>query len=126
MVDCATRIFKNDGPMAFYRGTTTPLLGVGLCVSIQFGVVEHLKRTFAERNARNGIIAPKGGSSLTTGQLYASGVIAGVANSFVAGPVEHVRIRLQAQQTKLYAGPWDCIKQYVCFQDALLCMSSAR
>lgn len=32
-LDCATQIFKNEGPAAFYKGTLTPLIGIGACVS---------------------------------------------------------------------------------------------
>jgi len=31
--DCASKIFKNEGPAAFYKGTLTPLIGIGACVS---------------------------------------------------------------------------------------------
>lgn len=31
----------------------------------------------------------------------------------IIGPVEHIRIRLQTQQTRLYAGPLDCVAQIV-------------
>jgi solute carrier family 25 carnitine/acylcarnitine transporter 20/29 len=58
----------------------TPLLGVGACVSIQFGVVEAVKRYFNDVNQKNG---QKGG--LSGSQLYQSGAAAGIANSFVAG-----------------------------------------
>lgn len=37
--------------------------------------------------------------------------MAGISNSIVSGPVEHIRIRLQTQPNitpKLYAGPLDC------------------
>ena len=115
MVDCATRIVRNEGPLAFYKGTLTPLLGVGACVSIQFGVVEALKRHFSESNLSSGRAA-----DLSYGQFYLAGGIAGLANSFVAGPVEHIRIRLQTQPTPpLYRGPIDCIKQ-VTAQSGLL------
>lgn len=107
MVDCASRIVTTEGPLAFYKGTLTPLLGVGACVSIQFGVVEALKRTFSNANVRSGK-----GAELDYGQFYLAGGIAGVANSFVAGPVEHIRIRLQTQPSPpIYKGPLDCIKQ---------------
>jgi solute carrier family 25 carnitine/acylcarnitine transporter 20/29 len=62
------------------QGTVTPLLGVGACVSIQFGVVEAVKRYFNDTNRKNG---HKG--DLTSWQLYQAGSAAGVANSFVAG-----------------------------------------
>jgi len=54
MLHCAGGILKNEGPLAFYKGTLTPLLGIGLCVSIQFGALEYAKRVFAEQNLANG------------------------------------------------------------------------
>ena len=107
MLDCATRIVKNEGPLAFYKGTLTPLLGVGACVSIQFGVVEALKRSFSQSNISSGK-----SPDLSYSQFYLAGGLAGLANSVVAGPIEHIRIRLQTQPSPpLYKGPLDCIKQ---------------
>ena len=70
----------------------TPLLGIGVCVSIQFGAMEYSKRFFAQRNLEKGIGGPHG-ILLTGPQLLASGVFAGLANGVVSGPVEHIRIR---------------------------------
>lgn len=107
MLECATRIVRNEGPLAFYKGTLTPLLGVGACVSIQFGVVEALKRQLRASNVSSGRK-----EDLTYTQFYLAGGVAGLANSFVAGPVEHIRIRLQTQPSPpLYRGPMDCLKQ---------------
>lgn len=108
MVHCASGILKNEGPFAFYKGTLTPLLGIGVCVSIQFGVLESTKRYYASKNVSAGR-----GEKLTGGQLFASGIAAGLANGFVSGPVEHIRIRLQTQPDKnrLYAGPLDAVKK---------------
>ncbi|KAG7098285.1 hypothetical protein E1B28_000248 [Marasmius oreades] len=112
MMHCAGGILKNEGPLAFYKGTLTPLLGIGVCVSIQFGVIEYMKRFFASQNVRNGIGGP-GGHGLSGDQLLLSGIAAGVANGFVSGPVEHIRIRLQTQKVKNfpYNGPFDAIKK---------------
>ncbi|KAK7473273.1 Mitochondrial carrier protein ymc2 [Stygiomarasmius scandens] len=112
MLHCAGGILKNEGPLAFYKGTLTPLLGIGVCVSIQFGVIEYMKRFYADRNVLNGVGGP-GGRNLSGDQLFVSGVLAGLANGFVSGPVEHIRIRLQTQQVKNYpyAGPFDAIKK---------------
>ncbi|KAG5715370.1 hypothetical protein E4T56_gene8267 [Termitomyces sp. T112] len=112
MIDCAGGILKNEGPLAFYKGTLTPLLGIGVCVSIQFGALEWTKRYFAEQNRRNGKGGPNG-SLLTGSQLFTAGVFAGLANGVVSGPVEHIRIRLQTQSNTnpMYAGPWDAIKK---------------
>lgn len=60
------------------KGTLTPLLGVGACVSIQFGVVGAVKRYFAEKNGPEV-------KQLKTSQLYTAGMTAGIANSIVAG-----------------------------------------
>jgi solute carrier family 25 carnitine/acylcarnitine transporter 20/29 len=50
-----------------------------------------------------------------SGELYAAGAIGGFANSFVAGPVEHIRIRLQTQPAgaKLYSGPLDAVMKMI-------------
>lgn len=67
-------------------------MGIGVCVSIQFGALESTKRYLAKRN----IAAGRGGadgSILSGGQLVVAGSIAGLANGVVSGPVEHIRIR---------------------------------
>ncbi|KAG9309318.1 mitochondrial carrier domain-containing protein [Chiua virens] len=112
MVHCAGGILKNEGPLAFYKGTLTPLLGIGLCVSIQFGALEYAKRVLAEHNLANGK-GGKEGKTLGAGQLFTAGVGAGLANGFVSGPVEHVRIRLQTQSNTnpMYNGPFDAFKK---------------
>ncbi|UZJ51098.1 hypothetical protein CBS101457_000418 [Exobasidium rhododendri] len=108
LVDCASQIFRAEGPIGFYRGTLTPLLGVGACVSIQFGVVEAVKRYFQEVNDKKN---HEGG--LSGFQLYQAGAAAGIANSFIAGPVEQIRIRLQTQQNRSFSGPLDCARKIV-------------
>mgnify|MGYP003683610483 CR=1 FL=1 len=35
---------KEEGPLSFYKGMLMPLLGVGVQVSLQFGVTETLKK----------------------------------------------------------------------------------
>ncbi|KAK0611525.1 mitochondrial carrier domain-containing protein [Immersiella caudata] len=106
----ALSIYKNEGPLAFYKGTLTPLLGIGACVSIQFGAFHYARRQLEQRTP--GFIP--GVSSLSYGQYYAAGAFAGVANSVISGPIEHVRIRLQTQPhgaARLYSGPWDCVRK---------------
>ncbi|SCU86022.1 LADA_0D11716g1_1 [Lachancea dasiensis] len=101
-------LVKNEGPRGFYKGTLTPLIGVGACVSCQFGVNEAMKRFFS---------GPKSNATttLTLPQYYVCGFAGGVANSFLASPIEHVRIRLQTQVVSgtaaEFKGPLDCIKK---------------
>ncbi|SMQ55434.1 unnamed protein product [Zymoseptoria tritici ST99CH_3D7] len=113
-LDCARRILANEGASAFYKGTLTPLIGIGACVSVQFGAFNYAKRFLEARNASTS-------SSLTTSpvpsplsytQYYTAGAFAGLANTALSSPIEHVRIRLQTQPHgagKLYSGPLDCI-----------------
>lgn len=111
----ATSIYRNEGALAFYKGTLTPLIGIGACVSVQFGGFHFARRFFEEQNvARHGAAAA--GAPLSYAQYYASGAFAGVANSVISGPIEHVRIRLQTQPHgagKLYNGPLDCVRKLV-------------
>lgn len=95
--------------MAFYKGTMTPLIGIGACVSLQFGGFNYAKRAFESRNK-----SQIGKSDLSYGQYYVSGAFAGLVNSFLSGPVEHVRIRMQTQPhgaNRLYNGPIDCMRK---------------
>ncbi|KAF6802169.1 mitochondrial carrier C4G9.20c [Colletotrichum musicola] len=104
----ASQIYKNEGALAFYKGTLTPLLGIGACVSIQFGAFHQARRYFEARNSLS-----SSSPTLSYGQYYAAGAFAGVANSVISGPIEHVRIRLQTQPhgaARLYSGPIDCVR----------------
>lgn len=78
-------------------------------VSVQFGGFHWARRAFEQRNSANG-----GDPGLSYGQYYLAGAFAGIANSPLSGPIEHVRIRLQTQPHgagRLYSGPIDCIRK---------------
>lgn len=110
-LDAALQINKHEGPLAFYKGTLTPLIGIGACVSVQFGGFHAARRYFENSNAK-----ATGKTDLTLGQYYTAGALAGVANTVLSSPIEHVRIRLQTQphaavaSQRLYPSPWACIK----------------
>lgn len=113
----ASSILKNEGPLAFYKGTLTPLIGIGACVSVQFGGFHYARRSFEERNLKAGYAR-----DLSYGQYYASGAFAGIANTVLSAPIEHVRIRLQTQPhgaARLYNGPIDCMKKLSAHQGVL-------
>ncbi|KAG5916189.1 hypothetical protein E4U42_007782, partial [Claviceps africana] len=40
----AASIYRTEGALAFYKGTLTPLLGIGACVSVQFGAFHAARR----------------------------------------------------------------------------------
>ncbi|KAK4098700.1 mitochondrial carrier [Parathielavia hyrcaniae] len=109
----ATSIYKHEGALAFYKGTLTPLLGIGACVSIQFGAFHAGRRWLEERKLKSN--KGVGAVTLGYGEYYAAGAFAGLANTVLSTPIEHVRIRLQTQPhgpgERLYSGPWDCVRK---------------
>ena len=44
ITDCFRRIYTEEGVTAFYRGTLSPLLGIGAQVALQFGTNELAKK----------------------------------------------------------------------------------
>jgi solute carrier family 25 carnitine/acylcarnitine transporter 20/29 len=99
-----------SGFLIFEKGTLTPLIGIGACVSVQFGGFHWARRQFEQRNSEINPSNP----TLSYSQYYLSGAFAGITNSVISGPIEHVRIRLQTQPhgaNRLYSGPIDCIKK---------------
>lgn len=118
-LDCASQILKNEGATAFYKGTLTPLIGIGACVSVQFGAFNYARRAFEAQNAAKqhptlGSVSSVGPQPLSLGQYYAAGAFAGIANTVLSSPIEHIRIRMQTQPHgagRLYSGPLDCIQK---------------
>lgn len=117
-LDAATQIFKTEGPSAFYKGTLTPLIGIGACVSVQFGAFNYAKRAFEAQNAaaqKTPLEKLKSEpQALSYGQYYMAGAFAGISNTVLSSPIEHIRIRLQTQPHgagRLYTGPLDCISK---------------
>ena len=82
-------------------------------MSIQFGAFHSARRFLEERSAT--FKASGGKAGLSYSEYYAAGAFAGLANSVISGPIEHVRIRLQTQPhdpaRRLYSGPWDCVRK---------------
>ncbi|KAH7095018.1 mitochondrial carrier protein-like protein [Paraphoma chrysanthemicola] len=116
-LDAATSIYKNEGAAAFYKGTLTPLIGIGACVSVQFGGFHYARRQFEAQNTEK-----HGNPNLSYGQYYAAGAFAGIANTLLSSPIEHIRIRLQTQPhgaNRLYSGPIDCVRKLSAHQGVL-------
>lgn len=82
-------------------------------MSIQFGAFHGVRKFLEDQNS---LKYGKANSQLSYGQYYLAGAAGGLANSVLATPVEHVRIRLQTQPDgikRIYAGPQDCLKQII-------------
>ncbi|KAL1301737.1 hypothetical protein AAFC00_005940 [Neodothiora populina] len=112
-LDAASQILKNEGAPAFYKGTLTPLIGIGACVSVQFAGFNYAKRYFETANK---------GSPLSYTQYYGAGAFAGISNTLLSSPIEHIRIRLQTQPhgaQRLYSGPLDCVRKLTAHEGLL-------
>ncbi|KAK0547497.1 hypothetical protein OC845_004066 [Tilletia horrida] len=86
------RTLKDEGALAFFKGMTSPLLGVAAQNSLLFTAFALAKRA----------VSPDS-QDLSVAQVAAAGSIAGVINSVLASPVELLKIRMQAQ----YGSPED-------------------
>ncbi|KAL2834273.1 mitochondrial carrier domain-containing protein [Aspergillus cavernicola] len=109
-IQVARNIWTHEGPLAFYKGSLPPLLGVGACISIVYSTYHTITHSIHS-------LSPNF-SPLTPSQTYFAGGISGLANSFISGPTEHIRIRLQTQsqfqspsKESRYSGVYDCIRQ---------------
>ncbi|CAE7843332.1 unnamed protein product [Symbiodinium sp. KB8] len=90
-MDCVRKTAA-EGLSTFYKGTVSPLIGVGFMVSIQFGVLEAAKRALVARHKAAGQ-----STELSVSEVAACGSLAGMSAGTVSSPVEHVRIRMQLQ-----------------------------
>lgn len=104
--DCLNKIIKNEGGIkTLWKGSLPPLIGVGAATSIQFGVNENTKAMMQNYT---------GNSDLSMKHLAICGSIAGIANSVVSTPAEHIRIRMQSQGAMAnppYKSSVDCIRK---------------
>mmetsp|Transcript_1023 Transcript_1023/g.1223 ORF Transcript_1023/g.1223 Transcript_1023/m.1223 type:complete len:294 (+) Transcript_1023:77-958(+) len=81
-------VIKNEGLLAFYKGTLPPLFGVGACVSLQFYGFHECKRQLLKLSNRSELnLWP---------QTYIAGAVAGIVNTPVTAPVEQLRILSQS------------------------------
>lgn len=81
-------VIRNEGLLAFYKGTMAPLFGVGACVSLQFyGFLETKRQLLKYSNTTELNLWP---------QTYIAGAVAGIVNSPVTSPVEQLRILSQS------------------------------
>ena len=94
VVKTTTNILRNEGILAFYKGTTSPLAGIAFFVSVQFTTNEVMKRYFVGQNKK---AEKENMFALTVPQYLLSGGASGLTSGTIACPVEHMRIRMQIQ-----------------------------
>ncbi|KAL3951935.1 hypothetical protein ACCO45_013652 [Purpureocillium lilacinum] len=112
-LQAASSIYRNEGALAFYKGTLTPLIGIGACVSIQFGAFHSARRWFEERNTASGSKRP----DLSYGQYFAAGAFAGVSNAGVLGGLYRGSAVTVYREAAAY-GAWFTAFEYLMNADA--------
>ena len=90
ILDCARKIFHNDGFRVFYRGYWPNLFGIIPYAGIDLAVYETLKRHFLERYAR----ANEPPNALL---LLSCGTFSSCCGQLAAYPLALVRTKLQSQ-----------------------------
>ena len=73
---CIRQMIKDEGLKSFYKGSTPPLLGIGLITAVQFSVRDRCTSKY-------------------------DGMLAGLAGSVLVSPFELIRIRMQLSRENL-------------------------
>ncbi|ORY07000.1 mitochondrial carnitine/acylcarnitine carrier protein [Clohesyomyces aquaticus] len=119
-LDCLMQTLRNEGVKGIYKGATPPLVGWMFMDSIMLGSLSVYRRllndhVFNPRSGHGGLDSPEQRKLPVVGHALA-GTLAGWTVSFIAGPVEHIKARLQVQyqadkSKRLYSGPIDCLQK---------------
>lgn len=105
MIDCFSKIIKNEGPSRLYRGITAPILMEAPKRATKFAANDEWGKFY-----RNAFGIDKMNQQLSV----LTGATAGATESFVVVPFELVKIRLQDRASgSKYKGPLDCAIQIV-------------
>lgn len=83
-------IIKNEGILAFYKGTLSPLLGISFAVAFQFTGFEFGRRVLSKYKQ-------KAYEELSKLDIMCAGAIGGVCYSIIISPMELFRIKMQVQ-----------------------------
>jgi hypothetical protein len=89
IVDCAMRVYREEGLRAFYRGLPPRLVSVVPMIGIQFGVYEFAKRVLVERRATAANNMDSGGGVEEVDDPYGSQQVLEEAAMEVAASPEH-------------------------------------
>ncbi|KAF9040536.1 mitochondrial carrier [Panaeolus papilionaceus] len=113
-IDVLTKIVRNEGIFALYKGATPPAVGWAAIDSVLLGSL-HNYRLFLHRSGMTEVTS-SGVSRLTLPAHGIAGLLAGWTSALIATPVELLKVKLQLQSQRSAAdrqfkGPFDCIRQ---------------
>eukprot|EP01080_Neovahlkampfia_damariscottae_P009299 gene9299-1387_t len=94
-------IFKNEGPKGFYKGSISPMFGIGAVNAILFGVYGNSLRFF-HQNAKIQTEQP------TILQISLAGMVSGFSNCLILTPTDLIKSKLQTSTQ--FKGNIDCLR----------------
>jgi solute carrier family 25 carnitine/acylcarnitine transporter 20/29 len=112
----SVRMLREEGWRSFFRGMASPLVGVAIINALLFGVYKQSLMTLesmVDGGGQEEDDNESGSGNAGLGNVFAAGCIAGFVNSFISGPSELAKIKLQAKgagRTGL-RGPWDVLQR---------------
>jgi len=110
IADAALRVFKSEGPRAFYRGLTPSLIGILPYAGVDIAAFETLKEALLDAYEPRGEPPPPAA-------IIAAGAASSSVAQFCSYPLALVRTRLQAQgaggRPIKYGGMVDVIRKTV-------------
>eukprot|EP00743_Colponemidia_sp_Colp-15_P007954 GILK01008615.1.p1 GENE.GILK01008615.1~~GILK01008615.1.p1 ORF type:complete len:330 (+),score=32.19 GILK01008615.1:36-992(+) len=107
MSDCIRQTYAKEGLRGYYKGMGSPFSTVPIVNAVVFSAYGQAKRWIGKFDD----------NELTIPQLIGAGAWAGFVNSFVVGPVELIKARLQIQYDSpahsQFKGPVDCLRKTI-------------
>ena len=95
VIETVRNVYKNEGPVGFYRGWLPPFLGSVVYRSVQFSVFEALFTRWGSNETMCQKIPM--GMGLEWRTLFA-GIAGGSARSFIECPFEYAKVKRQTGQ----------------------------
>lgn len=101
MLTISKNILKNEGPLTFYRGLSSPVIGEFIKRGVKFGCNEQYKQFFVDDRGH-----------LSNWGASGAGALAGMTEACVNCPFEVVKVRMQAKENKgVFSSTIDCAMQ---------------
>ncbi|KAJ3042284.1 hypothetical protein HDV00_007651 [Rhizophlyctis rosea] len=89
-LDCAIQTVRHEGVLGLYKGMAAPIAGIAFVNAVLFSAYGWLRNVLDPVHGANPAL-------MSLDRIALAGAGAGAINSFVAGPIELLKIKLQAQ-----------------------------
>eukprot|EP00455_Lapot_gusevi_P017333 TRINITY_DN1921_c0_g1_i2.p1 TRINITY_DN1921_c0_g1~~TRINITY_DN1921_c0_g1_i2.p1 ORF type:complete len:293 (+),score=35.48 TRINITY_DN1921_c0_g1_i2:98-976(+) len=116
-IDCAKKIFRNEGVRGYFRGMSSMLCTTPVCNAVLFAVYGQMQRLMHQWN---------GSKTISAAQYWLCGGVAGGVGAYLYCPIEAIKVRMQMQyhlspNKLLYRNPIDC-GLYIIKHDGVLAL----